>query len=263
MTRTTLALALVALAALAGTAPANSYPNKPITIIVPLTAGSPVDVVARMISQSLSVALGQRVIVENRPGAGGTIGAKAVAIAEPDGHTLALNAVNQVIASAIYPNLSYHPIKDFASVGGAALSPYVFVVPPSLPVKTLQELVDYAKARPGQLNFGYGLGTSPHILGELFKSTMKVDLANIPYKGGAQAINDMLAGQIHLNIGTPSTLVPLIRSGKLRAVAVTGTERYPDLPEIATVGESGQPQLSLTLWMGMLAPAHPPAPSRR
>jgi tripartite-type tricarboxylate transporter receptor subunit TctC len=132
-------------------------------------------------------------------------------------------------------------------------------VAPSVPAKTLQELVAYAKANPGKLNFGYGLGTSPHILGELFKATTNIELANIPYKGGAQAVNDILAGQIHLNIGTPSTLVPLIQAGKLRALAVTGDRRYPDLPDVPTVAESGLAQLSLTLWMGLLAPAGVPA----
>jgi tripartite-type tricarboxylate transporter receptor subunit TctC len=240
--------------------PALAQSSKPITIIVPLTAGSPVDVCARLIAQHLTAALGQPVIVENRPGAGGTIGAKYVAGAEPDGSVLMLNAVNQVISPAMYKNLNYHPIKDFSSIGGAALSPFVFVAPPSLPVKSLAEFIAYAQANPGKLNFGYGLGTSPHILGELFKRAAQVDLANIPYKGGAQAINDMLAGQIHLNIGTPATLVQLIRSGKLRALVVTGDGRYPDLPEVPTIIEAGFPDLSLTLWMGMMGPAGmPPA----
>jgi len=243
---------------------AQIYPTKPITIIVPLTAGSPVDVAARLTAQHLSAALGQPVIVENRAGAGGTIGTKYVAAAEPDGYVLMLNAVNQVIAPAMYKNLSYDPIKDFTPIGAVARSPFVFVVPPTLPVKTLAEFIAYAKANPGKLNFGYGLGTSPHILGELFKSAAGVELANIPYKGGAQAINDMLAGQIHLNIGTPATLVQLIASGKLKALVVTGDARYPDLPDVPTIIENGFPQLSLTLWMGMMGPAGmPPEVSKR
>jgi tripartite-type tricarboxylate transporter receptor subunit TctC len=243
---------------------AQAYPTKPITIIVPLTAGSPVDVAARLAAQHLSAALGQPVIVENRAGAGGTIGTKYVAGAEPDGYVLMLNAVNQVIAPAMYKNLTYDPIKDFTSIGAVAQSPFVFVVPPTLPVQTLAEFIAYAKANPGKLNFGYGLGTSPHILGELFKSAAGVDLANIPYKGGAQAINDMLAGQIHLNIGTPATLVQLIATGKLKALAVTGDARYPDLRDVPTIIESGFPQLSLTLWMGMMGPAGmPPDVSKR
>lgn len=239
---------------------ARAQLGRAITIIVPLTSGSPVDVCARLIAQHLTSSLGQPVIVENRPGAGGTIGAKYVAGAEPDGSVLMLNAVNQVISPAMYKNLNYHPIKDFTSIGSAATSPFVFVVPPSMPAKTLADFIAYARANPGKLNFGYGLGTSPHILGELFKRATQIDLANIPYKGGAQAINDMLANQIHLNIGTPATLVQLIRGGKLTALVVTGDARYPDLPDVPTVIESGFPDLSLTLWMGMMGPPNmPPA----
>jgi tripartite-type tricarboxylate transporter receptor subunit TctC len=233
---------------------AQDYPTRPVTIIVPLTAGSPVDVAARIVAQQLTATLGQPVVVENRAGAGGTIGTKFVAGSSPEGYVLLLNAVNQVIAPFMYNNLSYHPIKDFTAIGGVAQSPLVFVVPASLPANSFAEFIALAKANPGKYNFGYGLGTSPHILGELFKHSTGVNLANIPYKGGAQAMNDMLAGQIHLNIGTPATLVPLIRAGKIKALVVTGNSRYPDLPTVPTIIESGFPKLSLTLWMGMLGP---------
>src|SRR5262249_19038077 len=157
-------------------ASAQSYPVKPVKIIVPLTAGSPVDVVARLVSQHLAPALGQPVVIENRPGAGATIGAKAVASAEPDGYTLLLTAANHVIAPAVYKNLTYDPIKDFTPIGGVAVSPFIMVVAPTLPVRTVPELVAYAKQNPGKLNFGFGLGTSPQLIGELFKITTQTEI---------------------------------------------------------------------------------------
>ena len=241
----------------AAEAQAQPYPNRPIKIIVPLTAGSPVDVVGRLVGNHLSAALRQPVIIENRPGAGATIGAKAVASAEPDGYTLLHTAANHVIAPAAFKNLTYDPFKDFAPVGATATSPYVVVVTPKLPVKTVSELIAYSKANPGTLNWGYGLGTSPHLIGELFKHLTKADIASIPYKGGANAVTDILAGQIHMNVGTTATVVPLVHSGKLRALAVIGEERYADLPDIPTMAESGVP-LSFTFWTGLLAPAATP-----
>jgi tripartite-type tricarboxylate transporter receptor subunit TctC len=240
------------------TAQAQSWPSKPIKIVVPLTPGSPVDVVGRLVGQHLSTALRQPVIIENRPGAGATIGAKAVATAEPDGYTLLHTAANHVIAPAAFKNLSYDPVGDFAPVGFTATSPYVVVLTPNLPIKTIPELVDYAKANPGKLNWGYGLGTSPHLIGEMFKHMTKADIASIPYKGGAQAVTDILGGQIHMNIGTTATLVPLVRSGKLRALAVIGDGRYQNLPDVPTMVEAGVP-MAFTFWTGLLAPAGIPA----
>jgi tripartite-type tricarboxylate transporter receptor subunit TctC len=260
--------ALAAAAAIAAVlsvpaAQAQPYPNKPIKVIVPLTAGSPVDVVARLVGQHLSAALRQPIIVENRPGAGATIGAKAVASADPDGYTLLHTAANHTIAPAAFKNLTYDPVKDFAPVGGTATSPFVVVITPKLPVKTVPELLAYAKANPKTLNWGYGLGTSPHLIGELFKHLTKADIASIPYKGGANAVTDILAGQIHMNIGTTATVVPLVHSGKLRAIAVIGEGRYADLPDIPTMAESGVP-LAFTFWTGFLAPsATPPDVVRR
>lgn len=253
--RIILALSIVGVAVLAiADVQAQPYPNRPIKIIVPLTAGSPVDVVGRLVGNHLSAALRQPVIVENRPGAGATIGAKAVAGSEPDGYTLLHTAANHVIAPAAFKNPTYEPLKDFAPVGGTATSPYVVVVTPSLPVRTVPELIAYSKANPGRLNWGFGLGTSPHLIGELFKHLTKADIASIPYKGGANAITDLLAGQIHMNVGTTATLVPLVKSGKLRALAVIGDGRYDDLPDVPTMAESGVP-LTFTFWTGLLAPA--------
>ena len=239
------------------TALAQPYPSKPVKVVVPLTPGSPVDVVARLVGQHMAAALGQPMIVENRPGAGATIGAKSVATAEPDGYTILHTAANHVIAPAIYKNLTYDPIKDFVPIGAVATSPFVVVISPSLPIHTVPELIAYAKANPGKLNWGFGLGTSPHLIGELFKRITQTDIAAIPYRGGAQAVTDIMAGQIHMNIGTTATLVPLVRSGKLRAVAVIGEGRYPDLAEVPTMAESGVP-LTLGFWSGLLAPAGVP-----
>ncbi len=251
-------LAAFGAALLAATdAQAQPYPNKPIKIVVPLTPGSPVDVTGRLIGNHLSTALRQPVVIENRPGAGATIGAKAVASAEPDGYTLLHTAANHVIASAAFKNLAYDPIKDFAPIGATATSPFIVVVAPTLPVHTVADLIAYSKANPGKLNWGFGLGTSPHLIGELFKHRTKADIASIPYKGGANAVTDILAGQIHMNIGTTATLVPLVKSGKLRAIAVIGDGRYADLPDVPTMAESGVP-LRFEFWTGLLAPAATP-----
>jgi tripartite-type tricarboxylate transporter receptor subunit TctC len=181
-----------------------------------------------------------------------------VAAADPDGYTLLHTAANHVIAPSAFKNLTYDPIKDFAPVGATATSPFVVVITPKLPVRSVPELLAYAKANPKTLNWGYGLGTSPHLIGELFKHLTKADIASIPYKGGANAVTDILAGQIHMNIGTTATVVPLVHSGKLRAIAVIGEGRYADLPDIPTMVESGVP-LAFTFWTGFLAPVGTPA----
>lgn len=240
-------------------AQAQSYPSKPVKFIVPLTAGSPVDVVGRLVGNHLAATLRQPIVVENRPGAGATIGAKAVAAAEPDGYTLLHTAANHVIAPAAFKNLTYEPLKDFTPIGATATSPFVFVVSPKLPVRSVTELIAYSKTNPGTLNWGFGLGTSPHLIGELFKHITKADIASIPYKGGANAVTDLLAGQNHMNIGTTATLVPLVKAGKLRAIAVIGEARYDDLPDVPTMTESGVP-LSFTFWTGLLAPTGTPTP---
>jgi tripartite-type tricarboxylate transporter receptor subunit TctC len=252
------ALMAIAVTGLCGVdAGAQTYPNRPIKIVVPLTAGSPVDVTGRLVGNYLSAALRQPVVIENRPGAGATIGAKSVATAEPDGYTLLHTAANHVIAASAFKNLSYDPLKDFAAIGATATSPFVVVVTPKLPVHTVADLIAYSKANPGTLNWGFGLGTSPQLIGELFKYRTKADIASIPYKGGANAVTDILAGQIHMNIGTTATLVPLVKAGKLRAIAVIGEGRYADLPDIPTMAESGVP-LHFGFWSGLLAPAATP-----
>ena len=253
-----LAAALVAAALGATGAAAQTYPSKPIKMIVPYTPGSPVDVLARVVTQALGARLGQTVVIDNRPGAGTTIGTKAAAISDPDGYTLLIGATSFIISASLYPNLDYDPIKSFTPIAMLANSPQVLVIAPSVPAKTVAEFTAYAKANPGKLNFGFGLGTLPQILGELFKAVAGVDIASIPYKGGAQAITDMLGGRIQMNFGTQSTLLPLIQQGKIHALAVTTQTRAKDLPDVPTMIESGLPQLALTFSAGILAPAGTP-----
>ena len=240
-------------------AAAADYPTRPIRMIAPFTPGSPVDVVARLLAQHLSTQLKQSVVVENRPGAGTTIGMKAASLAEPDGYTLLFQSSSLVVAPAMYKNLDYDPLKSFAPVANIAWGSWVTVVPPSLPVRSPQELIAYAKAHPDTLNFGFGQGTAPQLVGEWFHKTNGLAIASVPYKGGMQAITDMLGGTIHVNIGTSSTLLPLIREGKIRAIAQWGKSREADLPDVPTMIESGFPGLSLGFWVGLWAPAATPS----
>jgi len=241
-------------------AAAQTYPTKPIKMVVPYTPGSPVDVLARVVTQHLSARLNQTIVIDNRPGAGTTIGTKAAASAEPDGYTLLIAATSFIISSSLYPNLEYDPIKSFAPVGMLAISPQIMVIAPSVPASNVAEFTAYAKANPGKLNFGFGLGTLPQILGESFKTLTGADIVSIPYKGGAQAVTDMLGGRIHMNFGTMATLLPLIQQGKVRALAVTTETRVKELPDVPTMIESGLPQLALTFSAGLLAPAGTPQP---
>jgi tripartite-type tricarboxylate transporter receptor subunit TctC len=240
-------------------AAAETYPSKPIKMIVPYTPGSPVDVLARVVTQHAAARLGQTIVIDNRPGAGTTIGTKAAADAAPDGYTLVIAATSFIIAASLYPKLDYDPVKSFAPVAMLAVAPQTLVIAPALPAKTVPEFVAYAKANPGKLNFGFGLGTLPQILGESFKVVTGTDIASIPYKGGAQAITDMLGGRIDMNFGTQATLLPLVHEGKVRALAVTTETRAKDMPDVPTMIESGLPQLTLAFSAGVLAPAGTPA----
>jgi tripartite-type tricarboxylate transporter receptor subunit TctC len=260
MSRHTFGVAMIAVILGLGSAAAQPYPTKPIKMIVPLTPGSPVDVVARVVANHLSQRLGQTIVIENKPGAGTTIGTKQVAGAEPDGYTLIVVASSVVISSEIYPNPGYDPIKSFAPVGMLARSPQTLVIAPSVPAKSVKEFVAYAKANPGKLNFGFGLGTLPQILGEYFKALTKTDIASIPYKGGEQVRVDILGGRIQMNFGPPPSVLSLIQQGKVRPLAVTTETRYKGLPDVPTMAESGLPQLSISFWAGILAPAGTPAP---
>ena len=251
------ALVAVMLAICATAADAQSYPVKPIKLIVPYTPGSPVDFLARVVTQQVAARLGQGVVIDNRPGAGTTLGTKMAASAEPDGYTLLIGATSFILSFSLYQNLDYDA-RSFVPVAMLAHSPQVLVIAPSVPAATVAEFVAYAKANPGKLNFGFGLGTLPQILGESFKVVTGTEIASIPYKGGAQAVTDMLGGRIDMIFGTTSTLLPLIQQGKIRALAVTTQKRSKDLPGVPTMIESGLPQLALIFSAGLLAPAGTP-----
>jgi tripartite-type tricarboxylate transporter receptor subunit TctC len=238
---------------------AEPYPTRPVKIITPVTPGSPVDVMARLLSPLLSSRLGQPVVIDNRPGGGGTIGMKAVAQAEPDGHTLLLHSNSFATSAAAYANPGYDARTSFVPIAALGEASWVLVTAPTVPARSVQEFVSWSKANPGQLNFGFGLASGPHIIGEAFKAATGAQIASIPYKGGAQAVTDMLGGRIHMNIGTPATLMPLIRDGKLRPLAVTSAHRNPDLPDVPTFAEVGLPDLTVGFWTGMFAPAGTPA----
>jgi tripartite-type tricarboxylate transporter receptor subunit TctC len=239
---------------------AEGYPDKPIKLILPYTAGSPNGVIARVIGPVLSASLGQPVVVDSRPGGGTAIGLKAVMAAEADGYTLLFtNTPTHVIAELVSKGFTYDPIKDFVPMVTVGSTSLVMVVPASLPANNLKEFIAYAKANPGKLNFGFGQGTLPHLVGEAFKMETGTNIASIPYRGGAQAITDMLGGRIQMNFGAGATLVPQIQAGKIKALAVTSPKRSAALPDVPTMAESGLPKLTTVTYYGFLGPAGTPA----
>ena len=241
-------------------AAAQSYPNRPIKLVVPFPAGGPPDTIARLVADRISSRLGQTVVIDNRPGAGATIGTRAVANAEPDGYTLLFGSTTSLsIGPALFKNLDYDVVKSFAPVASVSLGSMVVAVNAGVPAKTVQELVAYAKANPGKLHNGAGVASPPHIAWGLFTITTGTDIVYVPYRGMAQAMTDLVAGQIQMMIDGIGSLLPHIRDGKARALAVTGTTRSPDLPEVPTMIESGYPDYRLTFWTGILAPAGMPA----
>jgi tripartite-type tricarboxylate transporter receptor subunit TctC len=245
--------------AFAPPASAQTSTDRPIRIIAPFTPGSPNDVVARLIATPLAVRLGQSVVVDNRPGGGTSIGVKAAMSAEPDGTTLLIsNSPTHFIAPLVNKTFTYDPLKDFVPVGTVASGGLMLVIAPEVPANTLREFVAYAKANPGKLNFGFGQGTLPQLVGEMFRHATGAEFASIPYKGGAQAVTDMLGGRVQLNIGTISTLAPLVREGRLRALAVTSATRNPELPDVPTMAEVGLPAVASVTYYGLFAPGGTP-----
>ena len=239
---------------------AQDYPHRPIRMILPYTAGSPNDVIARFIAPHLSARLGQPFTIENRAGGGTFIGARAVMTAEPDGYTLLFsNTPTHVVAALGHSSFTYNPLNDFAPIAMVCSSALVMVIAPAVPARTVEELVTYAKANPGKLSFGFGQGTLPHLVGELFKAVTATEIVSVPYRGGAQAVTDMLGGRIDMNFGSGSTLVPLIREGRLRALAVTSPARSPDQPQVPTMIEAGLPTMTVVTRYGILGPAATPA----
>jgi tripartite-type tricarboxylate transporter receptor subunit TctC len=239
---------------------AATYPVRPIRFIVPFAPGGGGDIVGRIVGQRLSERLGKPLIVDNRGGAGGTLGTDLAAKDAPDGYTLLLGNVGPLALSpSLYPGLSYAPARDLAPVTMVASFPNLLVSNASLPVKSVQELVAYAKARPGKLNFASaGSGTSTHLAAELFKSEAGIDVVHVPYKGGAAALTDVISGQVAYYFGSLPSSLPLARSGKLRALAVTSLKRSPAAPDIPTVAESGYRGFETSAWYGLLVPAGTP-----
>jgi tripartite-type tricarboxylate transporter receptor subunit TctC len=240
-------------------ADAQSFPERPIKIVVPYPAGGPADVAARLVAPALSSRLGQSVVIENLPGAGGRTGAKAVAQAAPDGYTLQLGGTNpNAIAQSLFRHLTFEPIRDFAAVAPVGVDVNVLVVNPQVPAETLQELIEYAKAHPGKLSSGATAGIGPHISLELLRVRTGTEIAFIPYKGAAPAVADLLSGQIQIGMTSKAVLLPLIKEGRLRALAVTSEQRWPELPAVPTLHEVGLDGIPPYLWFGLLAPARTP-----
>jgi len=258
--RRQLALTFVLLAAVIADASAQSYPDRAIKVIVPYPAGGPTDTVARAVTQSLSSELGQSVVIENQSGAGGRIAMKAVARGTPDGYTLLLGGTNNnAITPALYKDLDFDAVKDFAPVAAIATDSLVLVVHPSVPAKTLAELVAYAKANPGKLSSGGGVGISPHFLLEFVRVKSGANILFVPYRGAAPAMTDVIAGQIQMHASAKTLLLPQIQAGKLRALAVASATRWPELPDVPTLREAGLEGFPTAVWYGLLAPAGTPA----
>jgi len=252
--------AVIAIGAIAPVAAQGAYPTKPVRLVVPFPAGGTTDILARAVAQKLSETWGQQVIVDNRPGAGGNIGSELVAKAPPDGYTLLMGTVGtHAINPSLYAKMPYDHVKDFTPVILVAGVPNVLVVNPSLPVSSVQDLIAYGKANPNELNFAAsGNGTSIHLSGELFRTMTGVQMTHVPYKGSAPALTDLIGGQVQLMFDNLPSSLQFIKAGKLRALAVTSTERSSALPELPTLAESGLPGFEASSWFGVLAPAGTP-----
>ena len=258
---TLMAVTALAVATLSPHATAQTYPVKPIRIIVPLAAGGPGDVLARAIGQKLSEQVTQPVVIDNRPGANTNVGSEFVAKAPADGYTLLATASTLTINPSLYPALPYDAMRDFAPITLIGSAPLILVVHPSLPVKSVKELVTLAASKPGQLHYGSaGNGSVLHLAGEMLNSAARVKLVHVPYKGVTNAFSDLLGGQISIMFPGAPIALPQVKAGKLRALATTGAKRTPAAPELAPVAESGFPGYEISVWYGILAPiGTPPA----
>jgi tripartite-type tricarboxylate transporter receptor subunit TctC len=256
---------VLAAAALAGAATASfaqDFPDKPIRFVVGFTPGGPSDILARALGQKLGERWSQQVVIENRPGAGGNVAAEAVAKAPPDGYTWLLGN-NSILATnqSLYRHLGYDPVKDFAPVSLVAVQPNILVVHPQVPAHSVAELIQLAKKTPGKLNYASsGSGAAAHLAGELFKTMAGVDLVHVPYKGAQPALTDVIAGEVQVMFATSASVIPFIKAGKLRALAVTSARRSASVPELPTVSEAGVPGFEAITWHGVVVPAATPRP---
>ncbi len=254
-----IAVAFAFLAVSTAAASAQNYPDRSIKVVVPYPAGGPTDTIARAVTQSVAGALGQSIVIENQAGAGGRIALKQVANAAPDGYTLLMGGTNNnAVTPAVYKDLDFDAVHDFAPVASVAIDLLGVVVHPSVPVKTLKELAAYAKANPGKLTSGGGVGIAPHFLLEFVRVKSGANIVFVPYKGAAPALTDAIAGQIQMHSTAKSVLLPQVQSGKLRALAVQGTKRWPELPDVPTLTEAGFDGFPPAVWYGFLAPAKTP-----
>ena len=250
---------VAAITAAVPTVSAQPYPSKPIRLVVPYSPGAGTDTIARILAQKTGESLGQQVVIDNRPGAGGSIGTEVVAKAPPDGYTLLFAPTSHAINPGIYPKLGYDTVKDFAPISVVASLPVVLAVEPGVPAASVKELIALAKAKPGQLTMASsGNGTVFHLTGELFKDAAGINIVHVPFKGGAPAVAALLGGQVSMTFETSVTLVPHIRSGKLRALGVASPKRIALLPDVPTLGESGFPGILAENWYGLFAPAGTP-----
>jgi tripartite-type tricarboxylate transporter receptor subunit TctC len=253
-----LVAALVATAA-PSVACAQNYPTKPIRMIVTFPAGAGSDIIARMVGQKMAESLGQQVVIDNRAGAGGIIGSDIASKSVPDGYTIVMVSSAHTINASVYTKLPYDPDRDFAPITMLASTPYLLVAHPSVPVKNVAELIALAKSKPGQINYASGgIGVGSHLAGELFKSMAGVEIVNVPYKGAPQATTDVVGGQVQLAFSTMPTALPLVRAGKLRALALTSLQRVAATPEFPTIAET-VPGFDVRTWQGLLAPPKTPA----
>ena len=241
-------------------AAAQAYPTRPIKMIVPYPPAGPIDTMARLLGQQLSQRFGQQVVVDNRPGAGSMLGTKAAAAADPDGYTLLFGSSGSLAVSpALYANYDLDIRKVFVPVGSVALLPHVLVINPSVPAHSVGELIAYAKANPGKLNYGASIGTPPHLLSTLFATKTGIDVVYVPYKGSAASVTDLVSGETQFTIDGLTGLYPLIEAGKVRALAIARAERWRELPNLPTLVESGFPDFTVDAWTGVMAPAGTPA----
>ena len=236
-----------------------AYPAKPVRFVAGFPAGGPSDIVTRAVAKRMSEMMGQPVIVENRAGAGGHIAVEALAKAPPDGYTILLAGSFVTIGPSLNPRLPYDPVRDLAAVGLIARNQYLLVVHPAVPARSVKELIALARSRPGQLNYGSsGVGAPPHLATELLKTMTRMDAVHVPYKGATPAIADLIGGHIDFYIGGISGLIPQVRSGKVRPLAVTGTRRSSELPDVPTIAEAAVPDYDISTWFGVVAPAETP-----